>query len=102
MVALADRDLAVVTERLRSVLADANGKLRVDDALALAGFPRRSQQRLSIVGRAMRQLGWERGRYRFDGALQYAYARGSYLEREAILEVAIGKRGRLFVKRREP
>jgi len=100
--ALVDRDLALVTKRLRGVLDDARGKLRVADAIALAGFPRRSQQRMNLVGRAMRRLGWERGRYRFAGKLEYAYARGSYLEREVILEVVVGKRGRLVVRRREP
>lgn len=97
-----DRDLAKVTSRLGGFLLDERGKLRVSDAIVLAGFSRRSQQRMKLVGRAMRKLGWERGRYRFDGALQYAYARGSYLEREVVLEVVAGKRGRLVVKRREP
>lgn len=102
MVASFDQDLAKVTSRLRGVLDSLRGKLRVSDAIVLAGFARRSQQRMKLVGCAMRKLGWTRGRYRFDGALQYAYARGSYLEREVVLEVVIVKRGRHAVKRREP
>jgi hypothetical protein len=91
-----------VLERLRAALADALGKLRVSDALALAGFDRPSFYRSQVVGRAMRALGWSRGRYRFDGVVKYAYARGTRLERESILEVQRGADGQLVVRRREP
>ncbi len=91
-----------MTTRLRSALDGAHGKLRVIDALALAGFPRPSYARAKIVATVMRDLGWDRGRLRFDGALFYAYARGSQLEREVVLDVERGEDGQLVVKRREP
>lgn len=99
---LVGEDLLVVAERLRTVLADSRGKLRVADALALAGFDRPSFYRSQIVGRAMRELGWSRGRYRFDGVVKYAYARGTQLQRESVLEVERGADGQLIVRRREP
>ncbi len=94
-------DLLAVASRLREALDDARGKLRVSDALALAGFDRPSFYRTQLVGRAMRELGWERGRFRFNGALLYAYVRGSLLEREVVLDVERGDDDRLVVKRRE-
>ena len=98
-----DEDLLAVTTRLRTALADKHGKLRVVDALALAGFPRASYARAKLVAAAMRDLGWDRGRLRFDGALFYAYTRGSQLEREVILDVERGGDDRLVVvARREP
>jgi hypothetical protein len=95
-------DIKAVTARLRGALDNVRGKLRISDALLLAGFPRRSFHRLKIVGRVMRQLGWERGRCRFNGALTYVYARGSTLEREIVLDVERGEEGQLVIKRREP
>ena len=97
-----DDDLLAVTARLRASLDGAYGKLRVVDALALAGFPRPSYARAKLVAGAMRELGWDRGRLRFDGALFYAYARGSQLEREVVLDVERGENDQLVVKRREP
>lgn len=100
-----DRDLAdllAVTARLRSTLGDSCGKLRVADALALAGFDRPSFHRKRLVALALRDLGWDRERRRFDGELLYAYSRGSVLEREVILDVARGDDGSIVVKRREP
>jgi hypothetical protein len=98
---LAENDPAVL-ERLRAALSDLLGKLRVSDALALAGFDRPSFYRSQVVARAMRALGWERGRYRFDGAVKYAYAKGTRIQREDILEVDRGADGKLVVRRREP
>lgn len=97
-----DDDLREVTERLRGMLDGASGKLRAFDALALAGFDRPSFYRTQLVGRALRLLGWDRVRLRFEGKLLYAYARGSRLQREVILEVSRGDDGRFVVKRREP
>lgn len=106
-----DDDLLAVTARLRAALDGAHGKLRVVDAHALAGFSRPSYARAKLVAAAMRDLGWDRGRLRFDGALFYAYAQGSQLEREVILDVERGDDDRLVVvarslddrdKRREP
>jgi hypothetical protein len=98
----ADRDLIEVTARLRDVLDGVHGKLRAADAILLAGFERRTRLRAVIVARAMRDLGWEHGRCRFNGTLESAYARGSSLEREVILDVARGDDDRLVVNRSEP
>lgn len=94
--------LAVVRKKLRDSLGDECGKLRKSDALALAGFDHASYHRKQLVASALRELGWERGRYRFHGSLLYAYARGTQLEREAMLDVERGDDDRLVVKRREP
>src|SRR5258707_88626 len=92
-----DVDFVAVISRLRTALTDVSGKLRVDDAIVLAGFDRRTPQRSRLVGHAMRQLGWKRLRPRFAGVLEYAYVRGSILERESILEVVDGEDGQLVV-----
>lgn len=99
---LVREDLQQVTARLRTALADTSGKLRVSDALALAGFDRPSFYRSQIIFLAMRELGWTRGRFRFKGAVKYAYARGTRLQRESILDVERGADGQLVVRRREP
>jgi len=98
---LADRDLSEVTARLRGVLDGMHGKLRATDAILLAGFERRTRLRAVIVARAMRDLGWEHGRCRFNGTLESAYWRGSALECEVILSVTRGDEA-LVVKRSEP
>ena len=98
----ADQDLIEVTARLRVTLDGVHGKLRAADAILLAGFERRTRLRAVIVARAMRDLGWEQGRCRFNGTLESAYSRGSALEREVILDVARGDDDRLVVRRREP
>ncbi len=49
----------------------------------------------------MRGLGWDHGRYRFNGTLESAYARGSSLEREVILDVESND-GRLVVRAKAP
>lgn len=96
-------DLSRVTARLRSSLDGMHGKLRGVDVYALAGFSRPSYARAKLVVAAMRDLGWKRGRLRFDGALYYAYVRGSELEREIILDIERGEDGQLVVvQRREP
>ena len=95
-------DLVEVTSRLRVALDGIHGKLRAADAILLAGFERRTRLRAVIVARAMRDLGWEQGRCRFNGMLESAYSRGSALEREVILDVARGDDDRLVVKRSEP
>ena len=92
----------LVLERLRVALADARGKLRAIDALALSGFEGPSYHRTQLVARALRALGWERGRFRFNGILLYAYARGTQLEREVMLAVERDGDDRLVVKRRGP
>ena len=99
---LGDNAYEVVLQRLRSALDSLRGKLRASDALALAGFKSPSYHRKQLVARALRDLGWERGRFRFKGNLLYAYARGTQLEREVMLDVERGDDDRLVVKRREP
>ena len=99
---LADRDLSEVTSRLRGSLDGIHGKLRATDAILLAGFEKRTRLRAVLVARAMRDLGWEHGRCRFNGTLESAYWRGSALECEVILSVTRGDDDLLVVKRREP
>lgn len=94
------RALEPLALRLRTCLAGVNGKLRNFDALALAGFDARSPRRSRVVGMVLRELGWDRVRFRFDGALLYGYARGSYLEREAVIVVDRGEDGHSVVRRR--
>jgi len=96
-----DKDIARVLKRLRASIGDACGKLRATDALLLAGFSSPSNHRRQIVSAALRELGFERGRFRVNGEMLYAYARGTPLEREAMLEVMQGPDGTPFVKRRE-
>ena len=99
---LGDDAFELVVQRLRASLDGASGKLRASDALVLAGFKSPSYHRKQLVARALRDLGWERGRFRFNGSLLYAYARGTQLEREVMLDVERGDDDRLVVKRREP
>jgi hypothetical protein len=99
---LPDNAFVVVLERLHAALVDARGKLRASDALLLAGFKSPSYHRKQLVARALRELGWERGRFRFNGSLLYAYARGSQLEREVMLDVESGDDDRFVVTRKEP
>ena len=101
MYTVADPDLIAVTARLRSSLDDARGKLRARDALRLAGLECRTQVRMEVVTKAMRQLGWDHGRYRFNGALESAYRRGGSLERDVVLDVDRADDGQLVVMRRE-
>jgi hypothetical protein len=97
-----DDAFAAVLSRLSTALDGMHGKLRAIDALALAGFKSPSYHRRQLVSRALGMLGWERGRFRFNGSLLYAYARGTQLEREVMLDVEPGDDDRLVVKRREP
>ena len=91
-----------VLTRLRQALGDARGKIRVADVHQLAGLGKPTDYRSRLIARALRHLGWERGRARFDGAIAYAYVKGTRLQRETILEVASGDGGQLAVKRRDP
>ena len=95
-------DLLAVMSRLRAPLSEVSGKLRVTDALALAGFDHPSFHRSRLLTRAMRDLGWDRARLRIDGALSYVYARGSLLEREQLLVLERGAGDQILVKRRSP
>jgi hypothetical protein len=98
----ADGAFDLVLARLRASLGEARGKLRASDALTLAGFESPSYHRTQLVARALRELGWERGRFRFNGGLRYAYARGTRLEREVMLDVERDEGDQLIVKPRGP
>jgi predicted P-loop ATPase len=74
---------------LHRALANRTGKLRVSDAYLICGIEpgKVNQDQISRFGRAIRELGWERQRRRFDGSLQYAYVKGTAAEREVELVV---------------
>jgi hypothetical protein len=98
----ADPDFLAVRTRLRGPLSGRRGKLRVTDAIELAGFTHTSFHRARLVTRAMQDLGWDRARLRIDGNLQYVYARGTVLEREELLVIERGADDqRVVVKRRK-
>ena len=96
-----DQDLIDVTSRLRAALGDSRGKIRVSDAQSLSGLGRPTHYRSQLVAHALRQLGWERVRLRFDGSLAYWYAKGTRLQRETVLEVSEVE-GKFTVKPRTP
>ena len=97
-----DPDLLAVRSRLRGPLSGRRGKLRVEDALELAGFTHPSFHRSRLVSRAMQDLGWDRARLRIDGNLRYVYARGTVIEREDLLVIERGDDDqRVVVKRRK-
>lgn len=74
---------------LNRALANRTGKLRVSDAYLICGIEpgKANQDQIFRFGRAIRELGWERQRRRFDGSLQYAYVKGTTTEREVELMV---------------
>jgi len=74
---------------LHRVLGERTGKLRVSDAYLICGIEpgKATQDQMERFGRAIRELGWERQRRRFDGALDYAYVKGSDAQRYAQLAV---------------
>ena len=88
---LADDDPIIAV--LHRALANRTGRLHVSDAYLICGIEpsKVNQDQISRFGRAIRELGWERQRRRFDGSLhgplQYAYVRGTPTEREVQLVV---------------
>jgi len=74
---------------LYRALGNRTGKLRVSDAFLICGIEagKANQDQIERFGRAIRELGWERKRRRFDGSLEYAYVKGSSTEREVELVV---------------
>ena len=78
---------------LHRALTNRTGKLRVSDAYLICGIEpgKVNQDQISRFGRAIRELGWERQRRRFDGSLhgmlQYAYVKGTAAERAVELIV---------------
>lgn len=74
---------------LYRALGTRTGKLRVSDAFLICGLEpgKVNQDQIERFGRAIRELGWERMRRRFDGALEYAYVKGTPAERKVDLVV---------------
>ena len=74
---------------LHRALRFRTGKLRLSDAFLICGIEagRATQDQIERFGRAIRKLGWERKRRRFDGAIEYAYVKGNAREREVQLVV---------------
>jgi hypothetical protein len=74
---------------LHRALGDRTGKLRVSDAYLICGIEpgKANQAQISGLGRAIRELGWERKRRRLNGSVQYAYAKGTPEQREVVLAV---------------
>jgi len=78
-----------IIDLLHRALGARTGKLRVSDAYLICGIEpgKANQDQITRFGRAIRELGWERQRRRFDGSLQYAYVKGTTTEREVELIV---------------
>lgn len=74
---------------LYRALGNRTGKLKVSDAYLICGIEpgKANQDQIDRFGRAIRELGWERKRRRFEGALEYAYVKGTEKEREVELVV---------------
>lgn len=74
---------------LHRALGNRTGKLRVSDAYLICGIEpgKVNQDQISRFGKAIRELGWERERRRFDGVQQYAYVKGTTEQREVNLVV---------------
>lgn len=74
---------------LYRALGSRTGKLRVSDAFLICGLEasKVNQDQIERFGRAIRELGWERKRRRYNGTLEYAYVKGDATEREVELVV---------------
>jgi hypothetical protein len=84
-------------ETLGAILNGAEGKLRSIDAWAIVGVPegQRTQEHNQRLGDAMRELGWERTKLRFDGGgPENCYAKGDARARWRRVEVLLDDRGR--------
>ena len=82
-------DADPLLDLLHRALGNRTGRLRVSDAFLICGIEagKANQDQIERFGRAIRELGWERKRRRFDGSLEYAYVKGSPTEREVELVV---------------
>ena len=83
------RDDDPLIDVLYRALGNRTGKLRTSDAYLICGIEagRATQDQIERFGRAIRKLGWERKRRRFDGTLEYAYVKGTDKERDVELVV---------------
>jgi hypothetical protein len=94
---------------LRRALGDCTGKLRRNDAWRLCELalelPELNHGQTERLNHAMRQLGWELQRGRFDERLQYGYVKGSPEQRQVLLTIerdeSVG-RERLVVETSRP
>jgi predicted P-loop ATPase len=82
-------------EQLAEVLGDVKGKLLSTDAWKIIDVdaPRRTQEQNARLGSAMKSLGFERKKARFDGELKWGYMRGSTDEREKQIGVVFENGG---------
>lgn len=87
LAALQDDDPIIAV--LHRALGNHTGKLRVADAYLLCGIQpgTASLDQIKRFGIAMRELGWQRMRRRFDIGIEYAYVKGTETEREIALSV---------------
>ncbi len=78
-----------LVDMLYRALGNRTGKLRVSDAFLICGLEagKVSQDQIVRFGHAIRELGWERMRRRFDGVVEYAYVKGTPTERTMELSV---------------
>ena len=76
---------------LDRTLGGWTGKLRIEDAYAIVGIEpgKATKDQIDRLGRAIRKIGWERKRRRFDGVREYAYVRGTEQEREVEIVVEV-------------
>lgn len=81
---------------LEAALGDHTGKIRSEDVWALVDLRggQRTQHHNARIGDAMRALGWERTKLKFDGRNAHCYVRGSAEERgrwiKAIWDAQVG------------
>ena len=78
-----------LVDMLHRALGNRTGKLRVADAFLICGLEagKVNQDQIDRFSRAIRELGWERARRPRNGALEYAYVKGTAAEREVALVV---------------
>ena len=75
--------IASLAAVLHQTLGNLTGKIRVSDVFLVCGIALfdAAQEQREQLGYAIRELGWERKRRRFDGVLEYAYVKGTESER---------------------
>ena len=89
---------------LGKALGDRTGKIASADVWDLTGIPpgQRTQEHNARLGEAMRELGWERTKLRFDGKPSWCYARGDDHERARRIVVHRGQDGQAWVDYQPP
>lgn len=65
-------------QMLSDVLRDRSGQIQMEEVWKIVGVPKGQRGQLEAVrlGEAMRELGWQKKRRRYDGQLKYCYVRG--------------------------